>query len=281
MAQANEVHLRGRVLITGDIRVLTGLHVGAGQEGVKIGGVEENAVIRDTLTDEPYIPGSSLKGKLRSLAEKRDPHARMEWSIGGAKIHVCEDPEAYKKCRICRIFGVPGHLKSSAPTRLVVRDVRLAEDSRNELLGAETDLPFTEVKYEVAIDRVTSEATPRPLERVPAGAVFGPFEMVFSLYEEGDVDLLPTLFEAMRVLEDDYLGGSGSRGSGKVRFENLTVVVKPVDAYAQEAPELPAINAADLQELFGGGRLAQVLQMAKTQVLFPEGGTVRESVGNG
>lgn len=279
MAEANEVHLRGRVIITGHIRVLTGLHIGAGEEGIKIGGVEQNAVVRDTLTNEPYIPGSSLKGKLRSLAEKRDPSARMDWPIGQVRIHVCRDPEDYRTCHICRIFGVPGQLKSSAPTRLVVRDVRLRPESRSELLGAETDLPFTEVKYEAAIDRVTSEATPRPLERVPAGAVFGPLEMVFSLYEEGDVNLLPRLFETMRLLEDDYLGGSGSRGSGKVRFENLQVAVKPVDAYALEKPDVPTVSATDLEELTS--KLSSVADLIQKKMSFPQKPPGEETAGDG
>jgi len=280
MAEVNDVHLHGRVIITGHIQVLTGLHIGAGEEGVKIGGVEQNAVMRDTLTNEPYIPGSSLKGKLRSLAEKRDPKARMDWPIGQVvKIHVCSAPDAYRQCHICRIFGIPGQLKSSAPTRLVVRDVHLAPESRSRLLSAETDLPFTEVKYEAAIDRVTSEAVPRPLERVPAEAIFGPFEMVFSLYEEGDVDLLPRLFETMRLLEDDYLGGSGSRGSGKVRFENVQVAVKSVDAYAEEKPDIPTVSAPDLEALTG--KLSSVTGLVREKVRFSEEPAGRETADDG
>ena len=96
-------------------------------------------------------------------------------------------------------------------------------------------MPYTEVKTEVAIDRITSAATPRQNERVPAEATFGPLEMVHSLYTldtdaEGSVDREIALFDAvlmgMELLEDDYLGGSGSRGSGKIAFRKLRVIFK-------------------------------------------------------
>ncbi|MEM2889790.1 MAG: hypothetical protein QW358_00365 [Candidatus Hadarchaeum sp.] len=112
-------------------------------------------------------------------------------------------------------------------------------------------MPYTELKWEVMIDRVTSEANPRPLERVPADSVFGPFEMIFSIYDKGDCDLLPKLFEAMRLLEDDYLGGSGSRGSGKVRFEGLNIEIKPVEAYSRAEAPLISFAVDDTAKLRG------------------------------
>lgn len=268
MAKPKEVNLYGRVLISGNIRAVTGLHIGKGREGVTIGGVE-NAVMRDTLTNEPYIPGSSLKGKMRSLAEKREPTAVQNTGIGrDVNIHTCQTQPEYDKCNVCRVYGVPGQQESSAPTRLVVRDVRLTQGSKDELRDADTDLPFTEVKYEAAIDRVTSAANPRPLERVPADTVFGPFEMVFSIYGKDDLGLLTKVFEAMRLLEDDYLGGSGSRGSGKVQFEELRVTAKPVSKYMELDPKLRKVEANDLDDLLG--KLADVTKMVQEEIRVQE-----------
>jgi CRISPR-associated protein Csm3 len=260
-----QVNLSGRVIITGAIVALTGLHVGKGKEGVSIGGVD-NPVMRDPLSNEPYIPGSSLKGKLRSLAEKREPGLAINFPPGSeVQIHVCDREAAYGSCPVCRVYGVPGDKKFATPTRLVVRDIRLAEASKDRLREAGTDLPFTEVKYEAAIDRVTSAANPRPLERVPAGTEFGPFEIIFSIYEAGDAALLPKLFEAMRLLEDDYLGGAGSRGSGKVAFKELEVTMKPVAAYADPGIELKSVSAPDLGALLR--RTTEIAALVDSQVL--------------
>jgi CRISPR-associated protein Csm3 len=266
MPGLDNTQLFGRIIITGNIKAVTGLHIGKGKEGVMIGGVD-NPVIRDTLTDLPYIPGSSLKGKLRSLAEKRSGKKKNFPKNSEVQIHVCEEVADYSQCVVCRIYGVPGNVKPSAPTRLVVRDTFLEEKSKKRLKEeVETDLPYTELKYEVMIDRITSEANPRPLERVPADSVFGPFEMIFSLYDQGDPGLLPKLFEAMRLLEDDYLGGSGSRGSGKVRFEGLKIAIKPVSAYGEEKPQLTAIEVDNTEVL----RAQEAEIVARARELIPQ-----------
>jgi CRISPR-associated protein Csm3 len=275
MSATNEINLYGRILLSGQVRAVTGLHIGRGKEGLTIGGVD-NQVVRDALTNEPFIPGSSLKGKLRSLAEKREPNLVQNKSIGkNVKIHVCETKAAYRVCPVCRLYGVPGQMESSAPTRLVVRDIFLNQESKDRLNAADTDLPFTEVKYEAAIDRVTSEATPRPLERVPADSVFAPFEIVFSVYEKSDLKLLARLVEAMRLLEDDYLGGSGSRGSGKIRFEKLAIQLKPVAVYMDPQASLTEFQAGNVGELLqiAGDISAQ----ASTQFFGVQGG----EAGNG
>ena len=54
--------------ITATIEIVTGLHIGGNNDEIKIGGID-NPVIKNPLTNEPYIPGSSLKGKIRSLIE--------------------------------------------------------------------------------------------------------------------------------------------------------------------------------------------------------------------
>ncbi len=232
------VNLYGRVFITGQIRLLSGLHIGAGKEALQIGGID-NAILRDTLSQQPYIPGSSVKGKMRSLWEKVQGATQNSFISRHppvVRLHVCHDPV----CRVCPIFGVPGDQQSFFPTRLVVRDVRLDEAIAEQMALAErTDQTYTEIKYEAAIDRITSAAVPRPMERVPAGAVFGPFEMVFSMYEAGDPARVLDLLAAMQLVEDDYLGGLGSRGSGKVRFQNLSIYGRSRADYGQPIPWTP------------------------------------------
>ena len=233
------VRAMGRAFVQFGIRAVTGLHVGGGGRGagIEIGGVD-NPVIRDPLTNQPFIPGSSLKGKLRSLSE-RQQGLPANWRIGQSKIHVCDQSSQYRSCSVCRVFGAPGEREFTTPTRLLVRDVQLSAESVANLGSLSLDRPFTEVKTEVAIDRVTSAANPRPLERVPAGALFGPGEMVYTVYsaDDGscnprqDIEHLGVVFEAMQLLEHDYLGGSGSRGSGKVAFEDVQIAVRSGDDY--------------------------------------------------
>ncbi len=231
-----KVDLYGRVFVRGKIRAVTGLHIGGSPAALAIGGVD-NPVIRDSLTGQPYIPGSSVRGKMRSLWEKMTG-VRQNQPIGkGVKIHVCQKRADYEQCPVCQIYGVPGQLEASSPTRLVVRDAFLSKESEEELrLRAKTDLPYTEVKWEAAIDRVTSAATPRQMERVPAGAIFEGFEMVFSVYDKDDLVRFVDVFEAMQLLEDDYLGGQGSRGSGKVRFGQVRLFCRSRNDYATEVP---------------------------------------------
>ena len=236
-----QVELKGRVFITFDIEAVTGLHIGGSDTGIEIGGVDKT-VIRDPLTNRPYIPGSSLKGKMRSLLEKYWG-LKQNQNIGRAVfIHACEDEAEYRKCPVCQVFGLPGERTFGGPTRLIVRDTHMSDEEAERIARlARTDLPYTEVKTEVSIDRVTSAANPRQLERVPAGTTFGPAELVYSVYSingsnpDQDVEWLKTVIEGMKLLEDDYLGGQGSRGSGKVKFRNIQVRVRKGAAYL-EAP---------------------------------------------
>ena len=151
------------------------------------------------------------------------------------KIHTCQKAEDYNTCDVCHIFGVPGEMPFSAPTRLIVRDVQLdlvSDKGKKVWDKAKPDLLYAELKTEVAIDRVTSAATPRTIERVPAGAIFGPAELVFSLYGQADYDRLKVVIEAMQLVEDDYLGGSGSRGSGKIQFADIAVFARARQDYS-------------------------------------------------
>ena len=161
------VQLRGRIFLAFDIYAVTGLHIGGSPGTLAIGNVD-NPVIRNVLTDEPYVPGSSLRGKMRSQQEKQMGRPQNTLIGRDVKIHICETAAEYRACDLCRTFGIPGRLDHSEASRLIVRDAFLTDTSREELRRARTDLPFTEVKWEAAIDRVTSAATPRRRSRRPS-----------------------------------------------------------------------------------------------------------------
>ncbi len=222
--------IQGKVIITGKLKAETGLHIGAASTGLEIGGVDK-MVVRNPLDNTPYVPGSSLKGKMRSLLERANGYAedrkRVWVKRNEVSMHLCNEPD----CVICNIFGRNNgkniyriddskfEIDNTTPTRLIVRDGRFDPES---LKSAQTDLPYTEVKWEVGIDRITSAANPRQMERVPAGAKFS-CEMIYTIYNPRDRENLQEVFKAMRLLEDDYLGGHGSRGSGKISFAALQV----------------------------------------------------------
>ncbi len=226
----DSIKLQGKLIISGLVRAKTGLHIGGASTGLEIGGID-NIVVRNPVDDHPYIPGSSLKGKMRSLMERRlglglnrpiGPHVR---------IHECADAAQYAECDVCKVFGVAGEKEFATPTRLFVRDVALSDDDVKRLAELDTELPYTEVKWEAAIDRITSAAVPRQFERVPAGVAFGPMQLVFNFYEGDDLRLLRRVFEAMELVQDDYLGGMGSRGYGEIAFEELSLTLKTGDYY--------------------------------------------------
>ena len=261
------VTLYGRIFLRAEIELLTGLHIGGAAAGLEIGGVDK-PVIRNARTNQPYIPGSSLKGKLRSLMEKAYGAPQTFPINKDVRVHMPEDQATYQQYEmIAGLFGSLPERKGfqlTNPTRLTVRDVQLTAQSIEDLKRMRTDLPFTEIKWEAAIDRVTSAASPRQIERVPAGAIFGPAECIFSLYVAADdsavrvAKLFRYLVEALGHLEDDYLGGMGSRGSGQVRLRNLVISAKRVDGdgtYSEAIPfgagnqPLPGLDGIDRDAL--------------------------------
>lgn len=228
-----EIKLLGKVVIKGIIEAKTGLRIGGSTVGLDIGGVD-NPVIKDA-EGKPYIPGSSLKGKMRSLLEKAEGKS-LNKKLGESRIHICENEEEYQNCHVCKIFGVPGETKFGEPTRIIVRDAKLIEDSITEEMKKNLDLEYTEVKFENVIDRITSAANPRQNERVPAGAKFE-FEMIYNVFDEKDKENLKQVFKTMKLLEDDYLGSSGSRGYGKVEFKNIEIYWNSIKDYEEGKTE--------------------------------------------
>lgn len=259
-----QIQLYGRVFIRTHIKALTGLHIGGSNTDLEIGGLDK-AVIRNPLTKRPYIPGSSLRGKMRSQMEKLLGLPQNQ-PIGQVTIHTCQSKDEFAKnggCPVCTVFGVPAEKDYNNHTRLVVRDAELTDESAQSLIDARTELLYGELKTEVAIDRVTSAATPRTLERVPAGAVFGPAELVFGIYQASDFQRLEIVTNAMQLVEDDYLGGSGSRGSGKVKFQAIQLSVRRAQDYSQETPYRPQ-PFESIQELTQ--ELPQIIAWLKTQI---------------
>lgn len=232
----------GKVIINGKIKLKTGLHIGAQTEAIEIGGLD-NPILKDPNTGDPYIPGSSLKGKMRSLFEKAmsadQPPEKRGWgedkwfnrNIGDVWIHVCNTLEDAVKCPVCRLFGISGKRSGDKnyPSRTIFRDAHLC--NKNELEEV------IEIKYETAIDRITSAANPRPMERVVPGAEFA-FEIVYNVENEDEKkEDLRNLINLMKMLEDDYLGGSGSRGYGKIELRITRVVERPKEYYLNEGAE--------------------------------------------
>ena len=188
-------------MISGNIEVLTGMHIGGGNEFSAIGAID-SPVIKDPLSMRPIIPGSSLKGKIRTLL------ARSMNSNPNAK-HSDDDT------KIKRLFGSQEEI-----SRLIFRDLKLS--NADELIGMGAVSP-TEVKFENTIDRITAEANPRQIERAIRNSTFD-FELIYEITDKNENQVeedFKVIRDGLKLLELDYLGGSGSRGYGKVAFENL------------------------------------------------------------
>lgn len=220
------IQLKGYKSIKGIIKCETGLRIGGSSDTIQIGGVD-NPIIRNPMNDHPYIPGSSIKGKLRSLLEyeipgKLDPDGKVhKW---------CK-----KDCPICLIFGVTDEEAKIGPSRGIFRDAKLTESSLNQLeeLKRKKGLIYAEEKYENVIDRIRGKAgNLRQMERVPAGTEFD-FEIAYRVFEvdgdngQTDNQNFDWLLHALWLLTQDALGGSGSRGYGKVSFPVITVDGNP------------------------------------------------------
>jgi len=192
-----------KIILRAELEVLTGLHIGNSSDNVEIGGVD-NPVVRKTIDNVPYIPGSSLKGKIRSLLEQIAGSSR----VGG-------------NAEINELFGFAN---DNIPSKIIVRDAYMQDASKKVLGDSEfTDMPYTEIKFENTIERITGRAeNPRQTERVPAGAIFN-IEFVLNVYQSDDNGKaqLELLEKGIKALENDYLGGSGSRGYGQVKFGEL------------------------------------------------------------
>ena len=203
--------LKGKLLIKGTIKLITGLHIGTSGDFSAIGAVD-TIVIRDSVTNKPMIPGSSLKGKMRYLLARTKYNSSLETK------EIKEENECIK-----RLFGSSDPIITS---RLQFQDSLLSNKSIEEFKEVEFDLPYTEIKYENTINRATGIANPRQLERVPAGSEFD-LKIVYNIEKIEDFkEDMKNILLMMDVLEDDYLGGHGTRGYGRIKFKNLSLELK-------------------------------------------------------
>ena len=281
--------LLGKFRLESTLLLETGMHIGGGGEKLDIGGLDK-AVVRDPITQFPYLPGSSIKGKLRSILERF--HNKPLNRAGGSGTYryesddladgyseINQQPICYQgalTCPISRLFGSTGgsnfwvetsraqaegleRVESNgsfvtrpingvvhslvkkgrnSPARLIVRDCHLISESAEQLKRVDTGLYMTEWKFENGIDRVTAAANPRQVERVPRGAKFK-FELVYTVEADGDradnvtqaIEDLQNIAIGLSLLEDDALGGHGSRGYGQVRFKKFKCFWRDLEQY--------------------------------------------------
>ena len=194
------------------------------ETGLHIGGID-NEVIKHPVSGEPYIPGSSLKGKIRSLLEWKSG-AVQEAPLGKKEYDNAQnEQQAAAIKQILQLFGISGDTanenfqKEIGHTRVSFWDCPLNKDYADRL--REDNLPLTEAKSENRINRIAGTADPRQTERVPAGARFD-FKLTIKEFDGDDKALFDTLLQGLKLLEWDSLGGNGSRGYGKVAFTAIT-----------------------------------------------------------
>ena len=162
------------LIIRGKIELLTGMHIGGSKDKLEIGGVD-SPVIRNPQNRLPYIPGSSLKGKLRSL---------LEYNLGV----VDKEGKVSNDEKIVRIFGASADdNNNNGPTRLIVRDALPDKKTIEMWEKMDSELLYTEYKAENTINRITAAANPRFIERVVAGSKFN-FEMIYGIYKINEND---------------------------------------------------------------------------------------------
>jgi CRISPR-associated protein Csm3 len=195
-----------KIKVITELKIITGIHIGGSGDNVEIGGIDNPVIKLATRNNQPYIPGSSIKGKLRSLLEQ----------IDGAS-DIGHSP---------KVNSLFGYAAKEQPSKLIVRDAYLTKESIELLENTDSlDMPYTENKYENTIDRIkgaTKRGGLRNSERVPAGVKFD-VNFVINVWDtDGDgYELINLLQKGIVALENDYLGGSGSRGYGQVKFGEL------------------------------------------------------------
>lgn len=222
--QGNKVRsLKGKLKINAVLRLETGLHIGGASDFAPIGAVD-SPFIRDPYTKQPIIPGSSLKGKIRTLLARS--LSDTPWLNG-----IEDDKDEVKV-----LFGTAGDGKNGAvASRLQFTDIRLTEESLDRLRLMDLDTFIGEVKFENKIDRISARATPRQIERVPAGAEFA-FSVTYNVEVMNETaEDIRLLADGLKLLQMDYLGGSGSRGYGRVSFRNFAVEVFSLNEASRQA----------------------------------------------
>lgn len=200
-----------KIKITGTINVETGMHIGA-SDGFSVIGAVDSPVAKDALSRIPYIPGSSLKGKIRSLVAKA-------YSDSGIAPKFNDQDD-----KVIRLFGAGAGKNNNypKPSRLIFSDMIMENIEELKKNGVEDG---TEVKEENTINPITAEANPRQIERVVRGAKF-PLTIIYNAEKENEKEILEdmeTVALGLKLLSYDYIGGHGSRGYGRVTIDNINV----------------------------------------------------------
>ena len=207
----------GKILIQCKLVVCTGMHIGDSSAFSAIGAVDSQ-VVRDPLTGLPIVPGSSLKGKLRTLLARS----------------ICGDIQnmpSYDKDdeRIRRLFGSASPVRAA---RLQFADCFVSNAAEMRRVG------ITEIKAENGINRADSVANPRFIERVSRGTEFD-VKIVYEVADDGQiVEDLALLAKGMKLLQLDYLGGHGTRGSGRVSLNDFSITPFETEVNAEELKAL-------------------------------------------
>ncbi len=261
----SKLQFLGNLLIVYKLKTLTGLHIGGVKESFEIGGLDNPVIkmpssieffsfFKNVLVkveeDQPFIPGSSLKGKVRSLLEWEYGDISDSGDPGGREEDIENlSPEILN---IRKLFGI-SPTKQEAIKKAIEKGlfpVRIRVFDAYPLHEIETEL-----KIENSINRITSQANPRNMERVPAGSEFEG-KIIIRIFQKEDKKLLIFLLEGFRLLEDDYLGGGGSRGSGRVKFEDIKILFRNRKFYTGEEKEIEIfsgkfdeISSEKLQEI--------------------------------
>lgn len=199
--------LEGIYVLNIKLELLSGLYIGGNDSGFDIGGADSD-VIRNPLTNEPYIPGSSLKGKLKSLLKY---HVK--------EVDSTEKDIIFKDSNITNIFEPvdEGNVKI---TRAIFRDLTLTKESKEELQNILGIGCFTEIKAENKVNPISGKSdSPRFIERVPAGAMFEG-EIVLNVFDGDNKEIMmENIKKSLKLLEMNYLGGNGTRGYGRVKVD--------------------------------------------------------------
>ncbi len=233
MMETTQTQLLGKLVIRATLQVETGLHIGGSKDYAPIGAVD-SIFVRDSMTKQPIIPGSSVKGKMRTLLAK----ARNQSPVSDPK----DDEEV-----VLRLFGSAekGAIRLS---RLQFSDSFVQEKSLKKFSALDTDTYLGEVKFENTITRSTGTANPRQIERVPRGMQFD-FHLTYNVENEAELaEDMKVLADGFRLLMLDYLGGHGSRGYGRVSFRDFQVT--RYDAKTGDSHE-----EKELKETFEGASL--------------------------
>jgi CRISPR-associated protein Csm3 len=234
------------ISIKGTIEVLTGLHIGGGDDVMSIGGIDNPVIKTAGNKPKPYIPGSSIKGKMRSLLEwkhglvlaiddknesdenNKDRKDNSGKPFGSDRLPFVKDETKKRVAEVLiKLFGdsntkaSDGDKAKFSITRISIGDCYLSKENEN--------ISFTEAKYENVIDRRRGTAQhPRQSERVSAGTKFDFDIRVKILDDDNESELINMVRDGLSLIEQDYLGGNGSRGYGRVKFniiedDNATV----------------------------------------------------------